>query len=635
MKKTIPQVLQDNARSLQNEPAQLSKDAEGNFQPITFGQLYSQVQEFAAGIIEIGAKRKDNIGIISENRQEWLVADIGIQSIGAVDVPRGVDTMPQELAYILDFSECSLTILENMSQLIKLESIVKEIPKLKQVIILENDFEKDKVPRSLKKLKIHLFQDILSMGKKALEKNPDLVNKEIEQGKPDDLATLIYTSGTTGEPKGVMLSHWNFLTQALHLDDKISIGPGDKWLCVLPVWHAYERVMQYISIANGCALAYSKPIGPVMLADFEKVNPTWMASVPRIWESIRTGVIRKVNNDGGIKKILFHYFLAIGKAYRYFFHMLTGRLPRYKVRIRILDILIAIIPLIFFLPGNLLGSVLVFKKIRARLGKNFKAGITGGGALPTYVDSFFSAAGINLLEGYGLTETAPVVAVRTQWSPVISTIGTPIYATETKVVDEKGNELKAGQKGVLLIRGPQVMLGYYKKEDATKQMIDSEGWLNSGDLARKTLSGEIKIMGREKDTIVLMGGENIEPAPMEEHLRESMFIDHAVVLGQDQKNLACIVTANEDSVQAFAKEHNLGEKPLDELVKLPKLQEKFKEEIAGTISSRNGFKVWERISNFHVLGTPFEVGQELSGKQEVKRHFINEKYKKEIKAMFK
>ena len=332
--------------------------------------------------------------------------------------------------------------------------------------------------------------------------------------------------------------------------------------------------MQYIALGTASALAYSKPIGKIMLSDCIKVRPTWMASVPRIWESVRSGIYRSINAEGGAKKAVFNFFIMIGGAHTRMRNMFLGYLPEFKRRSRVLDMLISILPLVLLTPLRALGNVLVYRKIKAKLGGRFTAGISGGGALPETVDKFFASVGILILEGYGLTETAPILGVRVQKKPVPGTIGPAFPETEVIIVDpETGRELPPGRKGLILARGAQVMQGYYKRPEDTKKVIDAEGRLNTGDLGMKTWKGEIKITGRAKDTIVLRGGENVEPVPIEARIRESEYIDHVVVLGQDQKYLAALVVPNFEMLEASAKENSIPFIDTENLVTLPEIRD--------------------------------------------------------------
>jgi len=633
MKDTIPRVLAEIAEQYPEYPAQLSKDGNGVFQPTSFSQLLVEVNSFAAGLQKLGVTRGDHLGLISENRKEWLIADLAVISIGAVDVPRGCDSTADELQFILDFADCKNCFVENIAQLEKILTRKSSLPQLKRFIVLDSGYHGENVKDS-RGVEILNFSQVMETGKSLYSASPRAVQDEAEKGKENDTVTIIFTSGTTGVPKGVMLSHKNFLHQVKHVPELITAGPGDRWLSVLPVWHSFERIMQYVAIGSASALAYSKPIGKVIVEDMAKVKPTWMASVPRIWELLRNGIYQNVNNEGGIKKALFLFFVAAGRAHSAAANLVRGLVPQFKKRSRVLDFLAGILPFILLYPIRALGNVLVFSKIKHRLGGKFVAGISGGGGLPSAVDNFFQAAGVLLIEGYGMTETAPVLSLRLQKRPVPGTIGPIFPETEFKIVDEKGKELGPGEQGVLIVRGPQVMSGYYKRPDLTAAILDKEGWLNTGDLAMKTHRGEIKIVGRAKDTIVLMGGENVEPAPIEEILKESRYITTPVVLGQDRKFLAALIVVNLENLKAYAKENGVVYDTESDLVETREVQELYKSEIGTLVSAKNGFKSFERISRFHLLAKEFEVGKELSAKQEIKRHEIDKIYAKQIEKLF-
>jgi len=630
MPDTLPKRILHFAEKHPEAVIQYTKDAAGTFQPTTFPVFVREFKAFAAGLQHLGVKKGDHVGLISENRKEWLISDIGILALGAADVPRGCDSTAEEISYILSFSECRVVILENEAQLAKLNAHKKELGHLKHIILMDAGVN----PEAWLGVKLHSFAEVLENGKELYEKHPEHVDTSIQEGDRDDIATLIFTSGTTGIPKGVMLTHGNFLHQVENVPKLINTGLGDIWLCVLPVWHSFERIMQYVATGWGSALAYSKPVGKIMLADMQQIKPTWMASVPRIWEAVQAGIYRNINKEGGAKKVLFYFFVGAAGAWTGFRNRLYGLLPEFRKRIRVLDILVSILPFLLLYPLKALGDILVFSKIKAKLGGNFVAGISGGGALPKSVDRFFSAAGILLLEGYGLTETAPVLGVRDQKHPVPGTIGPVFPGTVIEIRDEEGNILPPGRKGIVFARGPQVMKGYYKQPELTNAILSPDGWLNTGDLGMLTWHNELAIMGRVKDTIVLRGGENVEPLPIEQKMQESPYIAQTMLLGQDQKYLASLIVPDFDALQEYASQNNLSFMDREDLIGSPEIEELINGEIQERINGKNGFKSFERVSRFRLLVKPFEVGDELSQKQEIKRHVISARYEKLIQEIF-
>ena len=360
-----------------------------------------------------------------------------------------------------------------------------------------------------------------------------------------------------------------------------------------------------------------------------------MTSVPRIWEALRAGVYRNASSGSAVKRGLFKFFVSVSSTHEKFKNMLIGRTPQFRRRFVPFDMLVALFPFLLLCPLRGLGNVLVFKKIKAMLGGRLKAGISGGGALPAAVDKFFAAMGICVLEGYGLTEAAPVLAVRYFKHPVPETIGPPFPEMEVVIRSpETGKEMPPGQKGVLFARGEQIMRGYYKKPEETQRVIDKDGWLNTGDIGLKTFKGEIKLTGRAKDTIVLMGGENIEPVPIENKIRDSEYIDHAVIVGQDQKYLGALIVPNFERLEAFAKENSLTYMDNETLVELPEIAELIHAEITERVNRKTGFRGFEMIYRSAVLPKPFMPGVELSGKQDYKRHVIVEIYKKQVDKLF-
>jgi long-chain acyl-CoA synthetase len=635
MADTISRMFLEQVKRQPEKVAQFSKDKQGVYQPTTYGELQAAARALAAGLLELGVKRGDRVGLISDNRAEWLVTDLALLGLGAADVPRGCDATEQEVRYILSWSECRLTFLENDRQLKKVLAGRSQIPLLTAIVMYEAPESTLRAEAEKAGLMISTYADVIAAGSPRLARSPGEFEAEIAKGKPEDIATLIYTSGTTGDPKGVMLTHANYIYQTSHVvPDVIHVKSGDIFLSVLPIWHSFERIAMYVILAAGAAVAYSKPVGSIMLADLVAIRPQWMASVPRIWESVMDGVYRTMRQTGGIKQVLFNFFVGVGGARAWAKNLLLGRVPEFKPRSRVLDIIIAIIPYLLLSPLSALGGVLVFSKIKEKLGGRFIAGISGGGALPPAVDRFFSALGILILEGYGLTETAPLLSVRPQDRPVPGTVGPAIEGTSYRILDENGKDLPWGKKGLIYVHGPQLMQGYYKRPDLTSKVMHEGGWLDTGDLGMLTRRGEIAITGRAKDTIVLLGGENVEPNPIEQKLCESMYIQQCIVLGQDKKYLAALIIPNQETVTAWAKENVIPVEDWETLIKQPEIIDLIDYEVNELVSGKNGFKSFERLFRFTLLPTPFEVGRELSAKQEVKRHTVNDLYRKEIERLF-
>lgn len=634
MAQTIAQMFVEKALEQPDSVAQLSKDKQGVFQPISYHGLLRNVEAFAAGIASLGVKRGDRVGLISDNRQEWLASDLAIIGIGAADVPRGCDATSKEIGYILAWSGCELAILENDKQVEKVLSQKDAMPLLATAILFDPPSEGVVAKAEAAGLRLYAFRDIVARGAEAETRHPGFYLDEARKGASDDVATIIYTSGTTGDPKGVMLSHGNFLHQTQYFPKKFGLKPGHIFLSVLPVWHSFERVVQYVIIQGGAAVAYSKPIGSILLADMQAIQPHWFPSVPRIWESIMEGINKSLRKMSPLLRSVFTFFIGVGESRSYFRNHLLGRVPEFTPRSRVLEIVSSAIPILLLEPIWRVGDLLFFKRIKAKLGKRFLCGISGGGALPGQVDRFFDAIGIVILEGYGLTETAPIVAVRERRHPVLGTVGPAIDGTEIRIVDDKNESLPPGKKGRVQAKGPQVMLGYYKRPDLSAKVMLEDGWLDTGDLGILTFKGELRITGRAKDTIVLRGGENIEPVPIEEKLCESPYILQSVVLGQDERYLAALIVPKQEALIAWAEENGIAFADYEALTQLPVVKEMIDAEVSNLVSQKNGFKPFERIFKSTILPEPFQPGRELSAKLEMKRFVINELYKKQIKALF-
>ena len=605
-----------------------------NYKELSYKELGQKVNEFALGLISSGIKAKENVGLIADVSHEWSLGDFALQMIGAVDVPRGTDSTADELAFILKHSGCKTVLVINTPEIEKIEKALKKAKHtVKKYIVLDNKKPKKKISKAV------MLDEILSKGKKIIEKNGKEI-KELEKRqkniKPEDIATIIYTSGTTGEPKGAMLTQANFASQLNDIQKKIHFKPEHKALTLLPPWHIFGRTSEYLFYTYGLSVSYTdiKNIGE----DMRTIKPTHVPAVPRIWEGVYNKIVANIKKSG--KEGIFNVFKGIGVLYFKSKKRLINQERLFKKRNPVSDIILKIIAFVLLVltaPLNALGNILVFKKIRAATGGKLIASISGGGALPGHIDDFFAAIGINILEGYGLTETSPVISVRPSSDLVVGTVGPPIENTKIKLIDPiTGKDVTniPNSRGTLYINGPQVMKGYYKNPKKTAEVLN-KGWFNTGDLVSLTVKGHICIVGRTKDTIVLLGGENIEPTPIEERLKQSPFIDQNMVVGQDKKSIGALIVPNEEELKAYVKANKIKGNNLKEWIEDPAVNSLYKSEISSLISANTGFKSFERISTFRLIPKPFEKGLELTNKLSVKRHVVTEMYSKIIDDMFK
>jgi len=635
MEKTLPLMLRARAKDTPDIVIQFYKDKQGKYRSITYRQFYEEVCFLAAGLLDLGVKRGDRVGLIADNRQEWMVSDFGILSVGACDVPRGGDITAQELTYILSFTACEVAFAENQKQVQKILSCKADIPSLKTLISFDPvDNETENAAKAVG-VNVLYFASVIAMGQKRETMQSGIAEAEMDKGDSEDIASIIFTSGTTGEPKGVMLLHRNFLCQLPCFILFFELKPGDIWISMLPVWHVYERLIEYSIFYYSTSIAYSKPIASILMDDFKAIRPQWMVSVPRVWEAVMDGINRNIKARGGFTKKMFDLAVSFSMMYTYFKDLTFGLLPNFHGRIRVLDAVMGFFPWVLLLPMRGIVRLAVFNRILGEFGGRFKAGISGGGSLPAKVDLFFNSIGIRLQEGYGLTETAPLVSVRQYRRSRRGTIGQVMPNTEARIIDGKGKSLPPGRNGIIFVKGNQVMKGYYQKPEATAAVLSEDGWFNTGDIGMLTHDNELRITGRAKDTIVLRGGENVEPVPIECKLRESPFIQQCMVVGQDQKYLAAIIIPWQQTIMDFAEENSIPIVDYELLLQQPEINAIIASEVADRVSPRTGFKPYERIFKFALQSKPFEQGRELSGKGELLRHHIMAARAKEIHQLFK
>jgi len=418
---TIPQIIRDIQNRYPDLNAQYYHEGKSAaFIPRRFSDFYQDSLDFGAGLLSLGLKNAEPVGLLSDNRREWTVADIGIQACNSCDVPRGRDITNGEIAIIYGVTKCRFIVAEREVELKRLIANKAELPDLKTIIVMEEIGAAQSAPDLI----VLSFWEVVDLGKKYRALNPGSIEALLDKGTKDDIATIIFTSGTTGRPKGVPLTQENYLLHVSGGRERMKTVPGDIWLTMLPVWHSFERIVQYIALGNGVGLAYSKPVASIMMKDFAAINPQYTTAVPRIWESVYNSIQKKMATGSPVKRCLFAFFVSVGGLYAQLDNLYKGLTPSFKKRNRSLDKTLSALPRLFLMPVNALGRNVILKPIRSLFGTRLKAAVSGGGSLQKKIDLFFAAAGICLMEGYGLTEAGPVVAVRNLASLEAGTVGT-------------------------------------------------------------------------------------------------------------------------------------------------------------------------------------------------------------------
>ena len=561
---------------------------------ISYTQMKEETDNLAYGLRILGVKPGDKVSIIAENRPEWVYADMAILGLGAIDVPLYPSLTSDSIEFILNNSESTGVIVSNKFQLNKLLKIRNNCRLLKFIIVMNDKDTPDEKD-------IFSFSSVQEKGSQAKKQNPQLLKEQLKEIKENDLCTIIYTSGTTGEPKGVMLTHKNIATNVHDALQAFPIGSDDTFLSFLPLCHIFERMGgYYTAFSSGAMICYASSIESVA-GDLLEVHPTIVTSVPRLFERIYSKVIKNVQSQPEKKQKIFNWAIETGKKYHS--ARKAGNPP------------------IGLTLQNKIADTLVFKKIREKTGGKLRFFISGGAALARELGEFFEAIGITVVEGYGLTESSPVIAANRVDNYKFGTVGKPFASVEVKIASD----------GEILARGPSIMQGYFKNKKETEETI-KDGWLQTGDIGVFDAEGFLMITDRKKHLFKTSGGKYIAPTPIENLFLASKYIDQFVLIGDRRMFLSALIVPDFEALKEYADGHNIPYKTNNDLVDVKEIYDLMDEELGKFQKNLANF---ERIRKFALLDAPFslETG-ELTPTLKLKRKVIEDRYKSLIEGMY-
>jgi long-chain acyl-CoA synthetase len=565
-------------------PAAFRSKVDNAWIDVTHKQTAERVKAICLGLRELGINPGDKVGIVSENRPEWALSDYACLCARAADVPIYPTLTPKQTEYILNDSESVAVFCSTVAQVDKVFEVKNGLPGLKHIIAYDG---------GAKRPGVMTLAELEDKGRAAAAKYPDW-KKDALASQPDDLATLIYTSGTTGEPKGVMLSHYNIWSNVQAVLQMIPIGGGDECLSMLPLSHSYERMVDYTLFQAGVIINYAESFDTVA-ANLQEVKPTVVLSVPRLYEKVYARVLENALSGSAVKRSIFFWAKRAGEQWA---TLALAGLP---------------------IPGGLafkkkLADKLVFSKLRARTGGRVRFFVSGAAPLSADIAKFFFSAGLPVIEGYGLTESSPVLTLNPLEQIKLGTVGRII----------PGVELKIAADGEILARGPNIMQGYYKLPEATAETVDAEGWLHTGDIGELDSDGYLKITDRKKELIKTAGGKYIAPQPIEGKVKRSKFVANAVLYGDRRKFPIVLIVPNFDNLERWAKERNLSYSSRAQLIEMPDVLAKVEREVMDTLRDLAKFETPKKVV---LLENDFTIESgELTPTLKVKRRVVEKHY---------
>lgn len=563
----------------------------GHWFDVTWTEARETVTRVSKALIALEVAKGDRVCVLSGTRLEWSLADLGIVSSGAATVGIYHSLLPHDCAYIINHCDAEVIFAEDAVQLGKVLEVRGDLPKLRQIVVF--DGESDAANQILS------WEDFQDKGVNISDEQAAQRGEEIG---PDDLASIVYTSGTTGVPKGAMISNGNLLFTSQSVIDSVYLMPHFKTLMFLPLAHVFARLIAYTCLRYPAPMAFAEDFTTVP-QNLKEIRPHFMASVPRLYEKAQDKIFAGVKEAGGIKEALFNWAVGVGRK--------VSQLQLAKKPI----------------PGGLamqhkIADKLVLHKIKDAMGGRLEWAISGAAPLNKAIGEFFHACGVNILEGIGMTENTSFSHVNRLDNNRFGTVGQPGPGVEARIADD----------GEVLIRGGNVMQGYFKNDEATAETIDADGWLLTGDIGEIDADGFLRITDRKKDLIITAGGKNVAPQRIEQIMRTCPFIGQVVTIGDRKKYLSALITLDPDAIQKWAVEKGLGDKGLEDLAADPKVRELIQAEV----DERNKeLASYETIKRFEILPHDFSIESgELTPTLKVKRKVVAEKYKEQIEALY-
>lgn len=591
MVETLSQLFLNTIKSYPKDDLMLYKK-EGKYVSISTEEFADRVRCFSLGLRDLGLEAEDKLIVLSENRPEWVISDIANLCLGGITVPIYTSLIPEQIKYIIDDSDAKIVIVSDQSQWQKIEAIKSQLTKVTSYITFLSE-----APEG-----VLTFAQVLERGKKMDKQNPGLFEKMALEVKPDAIASIIYTSGTTGPPKGVMLTHSNIFSNVKTCSSLLPFKDTDTVLSFLPLSHIFERMAMFLYLHNGMSIGFAESID-TLGDNLLEVRPHIMINVPRVLEKIYAKVIDNVQMSSSLKRKIFFWAVKVGRKYG---------------RKKILNQPISK-PLQF---KRNLANKLVFSKVYAKTGGRVRFFLSGGAPLSKDIGEFFYAIGLTVMEGYGLTETSPVITANTFENLKFGTVGKPIPGVDVKI-DEDGE---------ILTKGPHVMNGYYKKEAASREAFEG-GWFHTGDIGHFDEEGFLVITDRKKDIIVTSGGKNVAPQPIEGILNLNPYISNALVIGDRRKFISALVVPDFEKLEEYAKQNNISFEDHCDLVKKEEIVRFIQEQVDRSASNLASY---EKVKKIALLDGEFEIEKgEITPTLKVKRNIVEEKHKGIIDALYR